>query len=127
MPKLTVLFGPQGSGKRSTAQRLAGKSKTYETTFNTSSDAVRMNEVLMHRPEVMIVDEVPLKILDRFVNLANLEVWRIQHPITGMKEIPAPKLIVIIQNSVTAQEVFTVASGRNIELIECTGKEVVNG
>ncbi len=127
MTKLTVLFGPHGSGKTSIAQSLARKRKSYTTSFNNAEDPLLMNHVLHHRPEVVIVDECPLEALDQLVKLCNGKTIRIQHAVTGLHEIETPELIVIIQNSVSAQQVFTKAAGRNIELIECTRKEVANG
>lgn len=128
MPKLTVLFGPQGSGNTTLAEKLAGKRRTYRTDFHQSGDPLRISHVLLHRPEVVIVDGCPLREVDGLVTISKGKVLRIRHSVTGMHEIETPELIVVIQNSVPAQQVIEWASGRDIDLIDCSKlKEVHHG
>lgn len=126
MDKVTVLFGTQGSGKTTIASNLAGKRKTYRAEFYTPEDPLNLSHVLHAQPEVIIVDECPLNQLYSLVRLANNKVLRYHHPVTGMHEMETPEIIVVIQNHVSAQEVFAIASGRNIKLFQCKVKEVVN-
>ena len=127
MAKLTLIFGPAGSGKSSTARNLAGKRKTYEAEYHRPGEPILLSMLLHIRPEVVILDELPLEELDRVISFANSKETRIQHPVTGLHKIKTPDVIVILQNSVPAEAVYAQASGRNIQLIECARKEVIDG
>lgn len=128
MAKLTVIFGPQASGKSSSVEVLTRNfgQKRFRTIFYSYEEPIVESELLLRKPECVIVDECPLESLDYFVKLVNHSKINIKGTSKTIHDINTPEFYVIINNCVEPGQVLEIAGGRNIKMIECRKRMEVN-
>ena len=124
MAKLTVIFGPPGSGKTSTARNLTIKKKVLWINGYEVGRPFYLQGMYDSEPDAIIVDECPIHKIDILVSLANQETAIVEKPAKPEKEISVPKIYVILSNELDSEQVLSVVSGRGFQLIQRERKEV---
>lgn len=127
MARLTVIFGPQCSGKSSTASALTRAKKTLFLNPCNLRSPFCFSPLYDQEVDYVVIDELPLERLDEVLTIANAPKLLVEKQLEKAKSIDTPKFFVVISNEPTPEQVLAIAGGRNFEIIECRRKEVSNG
>lgn len=127
MSKLTVIFGPQGSGKSQMVVALTRGKKTLFLNAERIENPFCFEALHDKEAECVVFDEYPLDKLDWIVGIQRSETMTVDKRGVEPKIIKTPKIYVVIWNNPSPEEVMAVVGGRNFQLIECKRKEVGRG
>ena len=122
MAKLTVITGPQASGKTTKARAIAeGKSLLEIQSYRLESPFV-FSPLYDQEAEVVIIDTLMIQKLDTVIALSQSEKMTVEKRGFPAKEINTPSFIVVLDNERSYAEYLKAKGPNQFELIE-TRKE----